>query len=60
MVWCTHHSVKPYLPQSFLKDLDIGKLDFNEYEIISLRTFDWKEFFIVERYYNQHYLMNKN
>ena len=54
------HRVKPYLPPSFLEDLDNGKLDFNEYEITSLRTFDWKEFFIIDRYYNQHYLMNKN
>jgi hypothetical protein len=54
------HRVKPYLPPSFLEDLDNGKLDFNEYEITSLRTFDWKEFFIIERYYNNHYLMNKN
>ena len=52
--------VKPYLPPSFLEDLDNGKLDFNEYEITSLRTFDWKEFFIVDMYYNKHYVMNKN
>ena len=54
------HRVKPYLPMSFLEDLDNGKLDFNEYEIISLITFDWKDFFIIESYYNKHYLMNKN
>jgi hypothetical protein len=53
------HRVKPYLPQSFMEDLDNGKLDFNEYDLTCER-FDWQEFFIIERYYNQHYLLNKN
>jgi hypothetical protein len=54
------HRVKPYLPPSFLEDLDDGKLDFNEYEIRSLKLFDWQDFFIIERYYEKHYLMHKN
>jgi hypothetical protein len=48
-----------YLPPSFLEYLDNGKLDFNEYDLTCER-FDWKEFFIIDRYYNQHYVMNKN
>ncbi len=53
------HRVKPYLPPSFLEDLDNGRLDFNEYELTCER-FDWQEFFIIESYYNKHYLLNKN
>jgi hypothetical protein len=42
-----------------MDDLDNVTLDFNEYDLTCER-FDWQEFFIIERYYNQHYLLNKN
>ncbi len=55
------HRVKPYLPSFFLEDLDAGKLDFNEFKIINFETFDWKDFFfILDRYYNKHFLLHKN
>ena len=40
--------VEPHLPEpSFLKDLDNGNLDFDEYDI-TFTTFDWQDFFRIE------------